>query len=217
MAPKLREHANSPTEMDVPPVYRLSTGPANGGSPPNRALAHREANSHGTVIDVTAIRRFPPPVFAVLALVLVALVAGRSEATDRWRWPLVGAVSHGFERPASAWGAGHRGIDIAAGVGAAVRSPVAGVVTFVGDVAGRGVVVISTPYDEDITLEPLEPAVIQGDLVETNDAIGFLRSGHDGGTALHFGVRLHGAYIDPLTLLPEQPRVVIYDSRLISW
>ncbi|MEY4313021.1 MAG: hypothetical protein RLZZ319_530 [Actinomycetota bacterium] len=154
---------------------------------------------------------------ALLVVVLSAILVGRAEAADRWHWPIVGAVSRTFERPASAWGAGHRGIDIVAGVGATVRSPVAGTVTFVGPVAGRGVVVVSTPYDEDVTLEPVDPTVLQGDVVEAGDVVGLLRAGHDGGNALHFGVRVHGAYVDPLGLLPEQPRIVVYDSTLLSW
>jgi murein DD-endopeptidase MepM/ murein hydrolase activator NlpD len=126
-------------------------------------------------------------------------------------------VSRAFERPSSDWGAGHRGIDIVAGVGALVRAPVTGVVTFVGTVAGRGVIVIGTRYDEDVTLEPIEPTVAQGDAVAPGDVVGLLRSGHDGGTSLHFGVRVHGEYVDPAPLLPAQPRIVVYDSRLVSW
>lgn len=169
-------------------------------------------NLHCHSGDVTAVRRIPPPVIALLVLVLTALLVGRADAAIRWQWPLIGAVSRGFERPSSEWGEGHRGIDIVAVAGALVRAPATGLVTFVGPVAGRGVLVIHTDDDHDITLEPVTSTVAQGSFVDVGQVVATLRPGHDGGDAMHFGVRRRGAYIDPFLVLPPRPHIVVYDS-----
>lgn len=168
-------------------------------------------------VCMTAIRRIPPLLFALVALAVALLSVGRSDAESRWMWPLVGEVVHGFERPATAWAAGHRGIDIQALPGSEVRAPVAGRVAFVGPVAGRGVIVLRTLEDDDVTLEPVEPAVVLGDVVNAGDIVGFLRGGHLGRNSLHLGIRLKGEYVDPMPFLPLQPRIVVYDSWLDSY
>ena len=166
---------------------------------------------------MTAVGRIPPFLVALFALAVAVLSVGRSEAESRWVWPLVGDVIHGFERPSTAWAAGHRGIDIQALPGAEVRAPVAGLITFVGPVAGRGVIVLRTLEDDDVTLEPIEPAVVLGDVVNAGDIVGFLRGGHLGRNALHLGIRVKGEYVDPLPFLPLPPRIVVYDSWLDSY
>lgn len=166
---------------------------------------------------MTVLARFPPPLVVLFALAFAVLSVGRSDAASQWRWPLVGDVVHGFERPATDWAAGHRGIDIQALPGSEVRAPVAGLVSFVGPVAGRGVIVLRTLEDDDVTLEPVEPAVVLGDVVNAGDIVGFLRAGHLGRNALHLGIRVEGEYTDPMAFLPLQPRIVIYDSWLDSY
>ena len=161
--------------------------------------------------------RLPPPLFAVLVMVVALLTAIRADAASRWTWPLVGEVVRGFARPATEWAAGHRGLDIRANPGSEVRAPVAGRITFVGPVAGRGVIVLRTLEDEDVTLEPIEPAVVQGDVVNPGDVVGFVRAGHLGSNALHLGIRVRGEYVDPAPFLPPPPRIVIYDSWLDSY
>ena len=167
--------------------------------------------------SMIALGRIPPLLIALFAVAFALLSTGHSEAVSRWVWPIVGEMVHGFERPATAWAAGHRGIDIQALPGSEVRAPVAGLITFVGPVAGRGVIVLRTLEDDDVTLEPVEPAVVLGDVVNAGDIIGFLRGGHLGRNALHLGIRVKGEYVDPLPFLPLQPRVVIYDSWLDSY
>ena len=203
--------------MNVIPVYRLSTAGANevfcpvdGGHRPGDC---RSRDSGG----VTSTLRLPPPLIAALIALLALVPTGRADAGSRWSWPVVGDVIRSFARPADAWSAGHRGIDIQAAPGAEVRAPVASRVTFVGPVAGRGVVVLRTLEDDDITLEPIEPAVLLGDIVNAGDIVGFVRGGHLGDNALHLGLRVAGEYVDPLPYLPLQPRIVVYDSWINSY
>src|SRR5690242_1626756 len=61
-----------------------------------------------------------------------------------FRWPLDGTptVVRGFQPPPQPWLPGHRGVDLAAPVGAIVRAAGPGVVRFAGPLAGRGVVSI---------------------------------------------------------------------------
>jgi murein DD-endopeptidase MepM/ murein hydrolase activator NlpD len=166
---------------------------------------------------VTTRLRLPPPIFALLIVVLAIMPTSKADASSRWSWPVVGEVIRGFARPADAWSAGHRGIDIQAAPGAEVRAPVSARVTFVGPVAGRGVIVLRTLEDGDVTLEPIEPAVLSGDIVNAGDIVGFVRGGHLGDNALHLGLRVAGEYVDPMPYLPLQPRIVIYDSWINSY
>ena len=210
-------HANSFTEMNVPPVYRLSTARANASFYPvdaPRPIGYRRRHDSG---GVTAAFRLPPPLIVVLVCLLALVPTGRADAGSRWSWPVVGEVIRGFAKPADAWSAGHRGIDIQAVAGAEVRAPVAARVTFVGPVAGRGVIVMRTLEDGDVTLEPIEPTVLLGDVVNAGDVVGFVRGGHLGENALHLGLRVAGEYVDPLPYLPLQPRIVIYDSWINSY
>ena len=70
-------------------------------------------------------------------------------------WPLLPApeVVAGFDPPATRWGAGHRGVDLAGAPGQPVRAALAGTVTFAGSLAGRGVVVV----DHGATRTTYEP------------------------------------------------------------
>jgi murein DD-endopeptidase MepM/ murein hydrolase activator NlpD len=203
--------------MNVFSVYRLSTARANSDfypeDDPCRPFVRLTMDSG----VVTSIFRLPPPLIVVFAVVIALVSAGRGNAESRWSWPLVGEIIHGFEGPATAWAAGHRGIDIQAAPGSEVRSPVPGRVTFVGPVAGRGVIVLRTLDDTDVTLEPIEPAVLLGDVVNSGDTVGFLRGGHLGTNSLHLGLRVAGEYVDPTPYLPLQPRIVVYDSWLNSY
>jgi murein DD-endopeptidase MepM/ murein hydrolase activator NlpD len=122
-----------------------------------------------------------------------------------FRWPLDGMprVVRRFDPPAQEWLAGHRGVDLAATPGAAVRAAGAGQVRFAGRIAGRGVVSIDHAGGLRTTYEPVEPAVRAGDHVSVGDPIGRLVGGHPGCAAsacLHWGLRRGGVYLDPLTL-----------------
>lgn len=203
--------------MNVLSVYRLSTAGTNARFSLCTASADTRPSTIADSCRMTAIARIPPPILALLVALLAFVAVPRTEAASRWSWPLVGEVVRGFARPASAWAAGHRGIDIQGSPGSTVRAPVAGRVTFVGPVAGRGVVVLRTLDDEDVTLEPLDASVLLGDVVNAGDFVGVLRAGHLGDNALHVGIRVRGEYVDPSTYLPLPPRIVIYDSWLDSY
>ncbi|MFI5684894.1 peptidoglycan DD-metalloendopeptidase family protein [Streptomyces sp. NPDC051636] len=122
-------------------------------------------------------------------------------------WP-VGtrpAVVRGWEPPATVYGRGHRGVDLAAAPGTPVRAVAAGRVSFAGRVAGRGVVSVDLKgTDLRTTYEPVTPSVRKGEEVEAGEVVGRTQAtgGHCGGGCLHWGLLRGETYLDPLSLLP---------------
>lgn len=121
-------------------------------------------------------------------------------------WPLDGVptVVRRFDPPPEPWLAGHRGVDLAAGSGAAVRAAGAGTVAFAGSVAGRGVVSIDHANGLRTTYEPVAVMVTAGAAVGRGTQLGVLVAGHAGCPAeacLHWGLRRGDTYLDPLLLL----------------
>ena len=145
-----------------------------------------------------------------------APVAGRLQLTagmTTYRSPVEPLrVLRGFQPPATRYGAGHLGVDLAAS--GVVRSAGAGTVTFAGSVAGRGVVVVLHPDGIRTEYEPLRPAVPRGRQVAAGDVLGTLAGVHQGcpGPCLHWGARRGDAYLDPLGLLRPLGPV-----RLFPW
>lgn len=132
-------------------------------------------------------------------------------------------VVHPFDAPEHEWGAGHRGVDLIAPAGTGVRSPGPGVVTFAGQVARRGVVVVTHPDGLRTSLEPVAASVPVGTAVAAGSAIGVVESGRADGrsttanhcaprSCVHWGVRRGERYIDPLSLL-ERPQIVLLPDR----
>ncbi len=141
---------------------------------------------------------------AVWSAVLVSAVPAPAHASGEWTWPVVGPVTRGFDPPDSPFGSGHRGIDIAAPVGTPVRAATAGTVTFAGPVGGRLFVTVDHGSGLESTYSFLDSiAVRRGDVVSPGQAIARSGTGHAGGNvpALHFGVKLADAYVDPLGYL----------------
>ena len=137
------------------------------------------------------------------ALAAGALVAGAPAASGlAGTAPVPGRVARSFDPPELRWGVGHRGVDLLAGPGGAVRAPAAGVITFAGVLAGRGVVVVSHG-ELRTTLEPVEASVRVGQSVTAGQVVGRLASGHScpGGQCLHWGLKRGADYLDPLSLL----------------
>jgi len=135
--------------------------------------------------------------------------AAASAATP-WSWPVSGAIVRGFDPPDDPYGAGHRGIDIAAPVGSIVVAPDDGVVTFAGKVGGRLFLTIDHGGGVSSTCSWLTSVFVRkGDRVSRGQAVATTGWGHADLTVphLHFGVRLNGTYVDPLTYLAS-PSVV---------
>ncbi|CAL9597154.1 hypothetical protein SUDANB176_05356 [Streptomyces sp. enrichment culture] len=125
-------------------------------------------------------------------------------------WP-VGVrprVLRGWEPPATVYGRGHRGVDLAAAPGTPVRAVAAGRVSFAGRVAGRGVVSVELADTGDpplrTTHEPVRASVDEGDEVAAGEVIGTVEptGSHCTAPCVHWGLLRGDVYLDPLTLLP---------------
>ncbi|MFJ8509273.1 M23 family metallopeptidase [Streptomyces avermitilis] len=125
-------------------------------------------------------------------------------------WPLGvrPLVVRGWEPPATAYGRGHRGVDLAAAPGTPVRSVAAGRVSFAGRVAGRGVVSVELTGTGEpplrTTYEPVRPSVKKGDEVAAGGSLGTLEptTSHCSTACLHWGLLRDRTYLNPLSLLP---------------
>ncbi|MGH2663301.1 MAG: murein hydrolase activator EnvC family protein [Actinomycetota bacterium] len=138
-------------------------------------------------------------------LVAPSATAGpRYVSYGSYSWPVRGPVIRPFDPPASAYGPGHRGIDIAAPVGTAVRAAADGVVAFAGAVAGGLFVSVDHPDGVRTTYSWLSHiAVDRGQHVLRGAVLGASGRGHQGiePAHLHFGARVGTTYIDPMLLL----------------
>ena len=176
---------------------------------------------------------FPPAAARSTRLVLLAILtvlvaapsthlatvpsthSAAAEATSRWSWPI--APPHTIERPfvapATLYGAGHRGIDIAAAADAVVVAPDDGVVFFVGVVVDRPVLSITHAGGVVSSYEPLVSGLEVGAAVRRGDPIGTVIVGHCTAACLHLGARLHGQYVSPLNYLAAIRRAVLLPVR----
>jgi hypothetical protein len=124
----------------------------------------------------------------------------------RYAAPVPGAVLQGFDPPASTYGAGHRGVDLAAQPGDAVGAAADGRVTFAGSVAGD--IWVSIVHDDGVTTSygPMADLRVRlGEDLAGSQVLGRLAVGGHGpersDAGLHWGARIGGRYIDPLGLL----------------
>ncbi len=136
-------------------------------------------------------------------------------------WPLrprPGIVS-GFDPPASAWGRGHRGVDLSGRSGQAVHAALGGTVVFAARLAGRGVVVVDHGGVRT-TYEPVSASVVVGQRLGKGARIGTLQraSSHCFPRAcLHWGLLRGATYLDPLTLVGAGPvRLLPFDAAVGS-
>lgn len=133
---------------------------------------------------------------------------GPQAGSAKWQ-PPVGdplRVSGPYRAPASPYASGHRGIDLPAGPGNSVTVPVGGSVSFVGHVVDRSVLSIRVDAHTVLTFEPLETHLREGDSVARGDVAGVVGSGgHCGSECVHVGVRVDGAYVNPLRYFFTQP------------
>ncbi|SDT14950.1 Peptidase family M23 [Actinopolymorpha singaporensis] len=145
----------------------------------------------------------------LLANATAASAAASAPAPARWVWPLSPRPEIGqrFDPPDAPWGRGHRGVDLLGSDGQQVRAAGAGVVTYAGLLAGRGVVSVRHG-DLRTTYQPVSPDVPVGAHVDAGDVVGSLRA--DGShcaprTCLHWGLLRGDDYLDPLSLLGTGP------------
>ena len=161
----------------------------------------------------TSLPTAPPVAAAALALVAAALALLAVPSTahaERWLRPVPGeeARSFSYDRAAPFTAGAHRGADLAAPPGTAVRAACAGRVVHAGPIAGRDRVVSMSCGGLRVSYLPLATVAVEEDAVLRAGApIGTVARGHGG---LHLGVRREGdpfGYEDPMALLrpPERP------------
>ncbi|TDD67693.1 murein hydrolase activator EnvC family protein, partial [Actinomadura rubrisoli] len=149
---------------------------------------------------------------ALLTLLLTCMIATGVPGLDGWRRPLgppAPRVLRAFSPPAVPWGPGHRGVDLSARPGQPVYAAGSGLVSYAGRLAGRGVVTI-THGPLRTTYLPVRPSVRVGGRVASGSRIGVLEGGpFDCSTpCLHWGLLRGGLYLDPLTLVRPQIRLL---------
>jgi murein DD-endopeptidase MepM/ murein hydrolase activator NlpD len=135
--------------------------------------------------------------------------AAADEADPVGQWPLRPApeVVRDFDPPSSPWGPGHRGVDLAGQPGQRVHPALPGTVSFVGSIAGRGVVTVDHGTTRT-TYEPVAATVKIGTAVTTGDTLGrlaFPGSHCAPRTCLHWGWIEGETYLDPLGLVGAGP------------
>lgn len=110
--------------------------------------------------------------------------------------PVRGIVTDGFRAPACQRCAGHRGVTIATTTGTPVRAVTDGVIVFVGLVAHVLYVVEDIGRGARVTYGRLGSSSVSAEsAVAAGQVIGV--SSHQ----LFLGVRVHGAYVNPLQFL----------------
>jgi murein DD-endopeptidase MepM/ murein hydrolase activator NlpD len=120
-----------------------------------------------------------------------------------------------FAPPTTRFGPGHLGVDLSVTPGSAVRAAGAGIVTFAGSVAGRGLVVVLHADGVSTEYEPLRPIASAGTTVRRGQVLGRVSGTHGNcapGRCLHWGARRGDDYLDPLLLLRPLGPV-----RLLPW
>jgi hypothetical protein len=157
-------------------------------------------------------RRLLPLLIAFLAL--TAFVVPAPSAHAAWVWPVAGKVITPYRNGTDPYATGqHRGIDIAAPVGAPVVAATGGEVRFAGMAGTSGLTIsVRTGDGYDTSYLHLSSLSIRaGAHVSTGQRIGAVGvTGVRSATAphLHFGVRDAGTrhdYRDPLAFLPPPP------------
>ena len=148
------------------------------------------------------------PLALVLAVAWAVLSAPSAGAAPRpgFGWPLHGTVvvERGFDPPRSAYGPGHRGVDLRASVGQEVLAAGPGRVSYAGLLAGRGVVTVTHTGGLRTTYEPVVPSVRVGTTVARGAVLGTLSTGHAScrrGSCLHWGLLRGQVYLNPLSLV----------------
>jgi murein DD-endopeptidase MepM/ murein hydrolase activator NlpD len=146
-----------------------------------------------------------------LLLACTLPAAGLSLQPPEWRWPLgpsAPQVVRVFAPPATPWGPGHRGVDLATRAGLPVYASASGTVSYAGRLAGRGVIAI-THGSLRTTYLPVRPSVRKGQSVAAGSRIGTVEpSTHCTAPCLHWGLLRGDTYLDPLQLVQREVRLL---------
>lgn len=111
--------------------------------------------------------------------------------------PVGGRVLRPFDPPATPYGRGHRGVDLAGAPGEPVRATLAGTVTFAGRVGGVTWVTVTHGDGLATTYGGFAATVRAGDRVGLGARLGAVGDR----ARLDWGARRDGRYVDPLLLL----------------
>lgn len=151
---------------------------------------------------------------AAALTLLVSLASTGAPVADPWSWPVAPphSIARPFIAPATPYSAGHRGIDVLA-PDAIVTAPADGVVRFSGVVVDRPVISVDHGGGVVSSYEPVISELKKGDAVSRGDPIGEVIAGHCSSVCLHFGVRIDGEYVSPLTLLGDVPYAILLPTR----
>ena len=106
-------------------------------------------------------------------LVLPAPPVPTPEPVGEWPLRPPPEVVAAYDPPESAYGAGHRGVDLAGAVGQPVRAALPGTIGFAGMIAGRPVVVVDHG-ETRTTYEPVTTTLGRGTSVAAGQPIGAL-------------------------------------------
>ncbi len=147
--------------------------------------------------------------------VLIAFQAGAPPALA-WTWPVDGPVLRPFKYGDDPYAAGqHRGVDVGADPGDAVRAPVSGIVSFAGTVPGGGrTLTLQTDDGLSVTLVHLGGIAVPR-AMEVEEGVVVGEVGPSGEAEhprpyVHLGVRRTSeadGYLDPLAFLPARAPV----------
>lgn len=134
-----------------------------------------------------------------------------------WSWPVDGAreVLRAFVLPPEPWLPGHRGIDIAAH-GLELLAPADGIVRFAARVVDRGVLSIDHGGAVVSSFEPVVALVAEGEAVARGQVVARIDGGHCPVACVHVGLRIDGAYRNPLLLLGGASWPILLPTRRLS-
>jgi murein DD-endopeptidase MepM/ murein hydrolase activator NlpD len=161
-------------------------------------------------------------VIGLLALIVFAqlpAISARGAIADTWSWPVAPPwrIERSYVAPPTAYGVGHRGIDLAAALETPVLAPAPGIILFAGTVVDRGVISIDHGNGVTSSFEPVTAEVIAGQHVGTGESIGWVSGLHlapsGSCVCLHMGTRINGEYISPLAFLSTIERAVLLPWR----
>lgn len=124
-------------------------------------------------------------------------------------WPTTATVLKEFSPPWPDWLPGHRGLDLLAVDGGAVRTPISGIVAWRGKVGGTPVVVITHGIAR-ATYQPVSGSLPTGTPIASGQVIGRMTAGgHCDQDCLHWGLKIDERYLDPRILRRQLHPVLI--------